>query len=288
MNDFTGAILERLGETFNPQALGAGFASWAENLFFAVLTFLVYYALWRLLKLVIVPVLKRMEVDDTGRTFFQTVARVVILTLGGVAALAEVGINTASLIASLGVAGLTIGFAARDALSNIISGIFIFWDRPFVLGDLIEVDGKYGRVDRITLRSTRVVTVEGKMLAIPNAEVVNTTVASYTNFPHLRLDIPITIGVEENLGRVRSILLDLVAGDDAYMKDPEPLVVVEALNDYNVQISLRAWLDNERDHIRKRFELREAAFEALRSAEVDMPYETIKALTVRMDGEAAA
>lgn len=289
MNDFTSAILARLGETFNPESLGSGLASWTENLFFAVLTFLVYYAIWRLIRLVMIPVLKRMDVDDTGRTFFQTVARVVILTLGAVAALAEVGINTASLIASLGVAGLTIGFAARDALSNIISGIFIFWDRPFVLGDLIEVDGKYGRVDRITLRSTRVVTVEGKMLAIPNAEVVNSTVASYTNFPHLRLDIPITIGVEENLGRVRSILLDVVSGDEEYMADPPPQVVVEALNDYNVQVSLRAWLDNERDHIRKRFELREDAFEALRSAEVDMPYETIKALTVplRQEGQAA-
>lgn len=288
MNDFVGAIFDRLGETFNPEALGAGVASWTENLFFAALTFLVYFAIWRLLRLVIVPVLKRMDVDDTGRTFFQTVARVVILTLGAVAALAEIGINTASLIASLGVAGLTLGFAARDALSNIISGIFIFWDRPFVLGDLIEVDGKYGRVDRITLRSTRVVTVEGKMLAIPNAEVVNSTVASYTNFPHLRIDIPITVGVEENLGRVRSTLLELVAGDDDYMDDPPPRVVVEALNDYNVQVSLRAWIHDERAHITKRFELREAAFEALRSAGVDMPYETIKNLTTVIPAAPAA
>lgn len=288
MNDFVSAIFDRLGETFNPEALGAGVASWAENLFFAALTFFVYYAIWRLIKLVIVPVLKKMDVDDTGRTFFQTVARVVILTLGAVAALAEVGINTASLIASLGVAGLTLGFAARDALSNIISGIFIFWDRPFVLGDLIEVDGKYGRVDRITLRSTRVVTVEGKMLAIPNSEVVNTTVASYTNFPHLRLDIPVTVGVEENLGRVRSTLLELVAGDEDYMTDPPPRVVVEALNDYNVQVSLRAWIHNERDHIQKRFELREAAFEALRSAGVDMPYETIRSLATVVPAAPAA
>jgi hypothetical protein len=66
--------------------------------------------------------------------------------------------------------------------------VFIFWDRPFVLGDLIEVDGKYGRVEKITLRSTRVITVEGKMFTIPNAEVMNSTVASYTNFPHLRIE----------------------------------------------------------------------------------------------------
>jgi len=288
MNEFVSAVLNRLGETFNPESLGAGLATWTENLFFALVTFLVYYAIWRLIRLIIIPLLRRMDVDDTGRTFFETVARVVVLTLGAVAALAEVGINTTSIIASLGVAGLTIGFAARDALSNIISGIFIFWDRPFVLGDLIEVDGKYGRVDRITLRSTRVVTVEGKMLAIPNAAVVNSTVASYTNFPHLRIDIPITVGVGENLSRVRSVLLDIIAGDPDYMVDPSPRMVVEALNDYNVQVSLRAWIHDERDHLLKRFELREAAFEALRSANVDMPYETIKNLTTVLPAAPAA
>ncbi len=222
MNEFLGAMRTRLAETFDPELLAQSIANWAENLVFAVLTFLVYYFLWRGIRIVLVPLLKRIDVDETGRTFFQTVMRVVILTLGVVAALAELGINTASLIASLGVAGLTIGFAARDALSNIISGVFIFWDRPFVLGDLIEIGGKYGRVDRITLRSTRVVTVEGKMLAIPNAEVVNSTVASYTNFPHLRIEVPITVGVEENLGRVRALLLGVIAGDPDYMDKPAP------------------------------------------------------------------
>jgi small conductance mechanosensitive channel len=83
-------------------------------------------------------------------------------------------------LASLGIAGLTLGFAAKDTLSNVISGLFIFWDRPFVVGDLIEMDGKYGRVEDITLRSTRVVTPDGKMLAIPNSAIVNSSVWSRT------------------------------------------------------------------------------------------------------------
>ncbi len=288
MNEILSAIRLRLAQSFDPDILAENFANWAENLLFAVVTFAVYYLVWRLLKLVLVPLLKRMEVDETGRSFFQTVTRVLILTLGVVAALAELGINTGSIIASLGVAGLTIGFAARDALSNIISGVFIFWDRPFVLGDLIEIDGKYGRVDRITLRSTRVVTVDGKMLAIPNTEVVNSTVASYTNFPHLRLDVGVTVGVEENLGNVRSTLLGLIEGDPEFMSDPAPDVVVTELNDYNVAMSLRAWIHDERRHIPLRLKLREQAFEALRSADVDMPYETIKNLTVYPEGVPAA
>lgn len=288
MTAFFRAFRTRLAESFNPELLAQGAASWTENLLFAALTFLVYYMLWRLVSMVLVPALQRVDVDDTGRSFFQTVARAVILTLGVVAALGELGINTASVVASLGVAGLTIGFAARDALSNIISGIFIFWDRPFVLGDLIEIDGKYGRVDRITLRSTRVVTVDGKMLAIPNAAVVNSAVASYTNFSHLRIEVPITVGVEESLGRVRALLLGCVEGDTDYMDEPAPEMVVSELNDYNVLVTLRAWLHDERKHIPKRFEMRERAFEALRSAGVDLPFETIKQITVFPEGQRVA
>ena len=288
MSELFRAVRARLSESFAPELLAESVTAWTENLLIAVLTFAAYFLVWRAVRLALIPVLKRLDVDETGRSFFQTVTRVLILTLGVVAALSELGINTASLIASLGVAGLTIGFAARDALSNIISGVFIFWDRPFVLGDLIEVDGKYGRVDRITLRSTRVVTVEGKMLAIPNAEVVNTTVASYTNFPHLRIEVPVTVGVEEDLGRIRRLLLDTVKDDPDFMDEPAPEMVVAQLNDYNVGIALRGWLHDERKHIKKRFELRERAFEALRTAGVDMPYETIKSLTVFPEGQKVA
>jgi len=138
------------------------------------------------------------------------------------------------------------------------------------------VGGAYGRVDRITLRSTRVVTPDGRMLAVPNTEIINKTVASYTNFPHLRIDVPVSVAVDSDLDRVREILLDLVREDPAYLKSPAPVAVVTALNDYNVVLELRAWLDNERNHIPARVALREAAFRALLGAGIDLPFETLR------------
>lgn len=196
--------------------------------------------------------------------------------MGAVNGLAAIGVNTASLLTSLGIAGLTIGFAARDALSNLISGLLIYWDRPFVIGDLLEVGNHYGRVEKITLRSTRVITTDGRMLAVPNTEIINTTVASYTNFPHLRIDVPVTVGVNEGIGQVRETLLGLVRDNPAYMHDPEPKVVVTALNDYNVQVELRAWAHDERRHVELRTGLREAVFNALNRAGIDMPFETLR------------
>ena len=161
-------------------------------------------------------------------------------------------------------------------MSNLISGILIFWDRPFVIGDLVEVEGHYGRVERITPRSTRIVTVDGRMLAVPNSTVINTTVASYTNFPHLRLDISVTVAVTEDLDRARETLLDLVSNDPTIIDDPPPRVVVTALNDYNVSLELQAWIEDEKMHIPKTFELRESVFKTFTQAGIDMPYETLQ------------
>lgn len=272
-------ITKRLRELFDPgRIVGYLVGDLLPDIIVALVTFAAFYVLWRVAKRAL-RALDRTKLDDTARSFIVQVVKYAVFTVGVVSALSQLGVNTASLLASLGVAGLTLGFAARDTLSNLISGIFIFWDRPFVVGDLIETGDHYGRVSEITLRSTRVVTPDGKMLAIPNTQIVNSTVASYTNFPNLRLEVDATVAVTEDLGRARRVLLDLVEGDERFLDDPAPDVVVTALNDYNVALRLRAWLRDERNHIPERFELRERAFVALTEAGVNMPYETLEVHT---------
>ena len=283
MSEFFQGIVTRFAALFEPQTLGESVAQLIANGVLGVATFAVYYLLWKLLDRVTVAITRRTGVDRTAEDFARTILQFVVLALGVVSALGAMGVNTASLLTSLGIAGLTVGFAARDALSNIISGILIFWDRPFVIGDLVEVGGEYGKVDRITLRSTRIVTPDGRMLAVPNTEIINRTVASYTNFPHLRLDVAVTVGVKEDLDRVRRLLLSLLEGDTRFMTDPAPVVVVQQLNDYNVLMELRAWIADERRHVELRCALREEMFRALTETGVDMPFETLRVepLTVR-------
>ena len=155
-------------------------------------------------------------------------------------------------------------------------------ERPFVIGDLVEIEDNYGTVDQITLRSTRIITSDGKMLAVPNADIINKTVASYTNFPHLRLDIEATVGVEEDLEQVRQVLLAQVAQDPDFLPDPSPRVIVTRLNDYNVAVELQVWLKNEREHVDERSALRERAFDALRTAGIEMPFETLQLLPLEV------
>lgn len=276
MDSFIDAVLTRLREQFDPAVMGPVLVSMFTNVVIGFLTFAGFYALWWVIDRFAGAVLRRGDVDQTSASFARTILKFLILAFGVVQALSAIGVNTAALVTSLGVAGLTIGFAARDALSNLISGILIFWDRPFVIGDLVEVEGHYGRVDRITPRSTRIVTVDGRMLAVPNATVINSTVASYTNFPHLRLDISVTVAVTEDLERTREILLKLVRDDPSILNDPPPRVVVTALNDYNVNLEVQAWIEDEKQHIPKTFEMREAIFTTLTTAGVEMPFETLQ------------
>jgi small conductance mechanosensitive channel len=287
MNEFFRNILKRLVEIFDPEVLGAKAADWIANLVVALITFAAFYLGWLLVQIGLKQFFKRSEIDETTQEFAKTILKYTILLIGAVNALSSMGVDTAGLLASLGIAGITIGFAARDAFSNLISGILIFVDRPFVIGDLIEVGGNYGRVDQITLRSTRIITPDGKMLAVPNTEMINKTVSSYTNFPHLRLDIDIAIGVDENIDRVRHVILSVLDGDEDILDAPAPVVFVTELNDYNVVLQLRAWIDQERTHVEKRAELYEKLWEALNQAKVDMPFETLQLapLDVKINGQ---
>lgn len=278
------ALQARLQDTFDVTRMIEALIAWVPNLLAAIIVVIVYWMVWRLARVAAGAYIRRSGVDAMLAEFIQSTLKYVLITIGFVSALGQLGINTAALLTSLGVVGITIGFAARDAVSNIISGIFIFWDRPFVIGDLVEIGGEYGRVSSITLRSTRVVTTDGRMLAVPNSEVVNKTVASYTNFPHLRLEVDFTVAVTENLQKVRRTALAVCEGNPALMRDPPAEVVVTALNDYNVAMQLRVWLDDEKTHVPARFALREKLFEALRSAGVEMPFETFALTPVEVRG----
>jgi small conductance mechanosensitive channel len=281
-------IWQNLKEKFEPQAIAGYLSEKIPEILTATILFTVFVLLWLLVERALKPLFRRVNLDPTLASFVQSVSKTVILTIGLLTAFKELGVDISSILASLGVAGLTLGFAARDALSNIISGFFIFWDRPFVLGDLIELEGYYGKVEDITLRSTRIVTPDGRMLAIPNTKVINSAVASYTNFPFLRVEVDLSVGVQEDFFRLRRIFRNLIEEDERYLQQPEPEMVIEILGDFNVGVRFRVWIRDEKQHIPMRYELREKLFEAFRRAGVDMPYETVNITPLEIVGQSAS
>ena len=159
MEALAAAVPTQVDLPFLSESLLADLQSTAGDMLAAALTLFVFWLVWKGLELALVPLLERSRLDTTSAHFVRTVVRYLVLAIGGVAALGELGINTTSLVASLGVAGLTLGFAARETLANVIAGLFIYWDRPFVIDDLVEIGDHYGRVDRITMANS----IEGRV-----------------------------------------------------------------------------------------------------------------------------
>jgi small conductance mechanosensitive channel len=271
-------LWEELGKYFNYDVIAAQVILISKNALKAGIILLAFYILYRILKRVILKVVEKFELEKTVVNFLFLGLKYVVLIFALVTALDQIGVNIASLVAGLGIAGIAIGFAAKDTLSNIVAGIFIFWDRPFYIGDLVEIEGEYGEVQNITLRTTRIVTPDGRLVSIPNQKIAENKIISYTMFPHLRLDIGVTIGTGEQIEPARQELLKLVRGDKRFMPDKEPVVLVKELGDYYTALELRVWLDKVRNHIPIRAELREKIFNAFTAAGIDMPFEKIEIL----------
>ncbi len=269
-------ILERLREIFSADRIGSSIAHFAPRLVIALVIFAFFYLSYRLLRFVLARVTRRAKVEPTAATFLLMALKYVVLIAGLVMALEELGLDVTTILEGIGIIGIALGFAAKDTLSNIIAGFFLFWDKPFVIGDLIEVSDEYGEVREITLRSTRILTVDGKLISMPNSVIVNSKVRSYTMSPHLRLDIDVTIAVYEKIAAAREAILAIVRGDQKFLTDPPPEVVVITLGDYYVKLELKVWLRDPRIHIPVREELREGIKNALDSAGIVMPYETIE------------
>ena len=275
-------ILERLGQVFDPHRIAEWAARVIPNVILGALVFAVFYLVYRAVSWIVSRLASRVGLERTAVNFIVIGFRFVILGTGTMAALQQAGVDVTSLIAGLGIFGIALAFAAKETMANLAAGLTILWDKPFVVGDLIEAADEYGEVRQVTLRTTRIVTVDGKLVSIPNSTIINSKTKSYTMEPHLRLDIDVTVGVNEDISKARQAMLAIVAGDKRFLPVPAPEVLVTGLGSYFVGMQLRVWLDDARIHIRVAAELRERVKRALDEAGVVMPYETLNVILSRI------
>jgi len=190
------------------------FSNFLSKIINTLVVIIIYYLLWKIIKLILNKVFNKINTEKTLSNFLLNMVIGILTVFALINILLIFGMNTGSILASLGVFGLAIGLAAQDFLTNIISGLLIFWDKPFVIDDLIEINNNYGKVEKITMRTTKVVTQDGKLLTIPNKTVVNNIVASYTNFPNLRIAVNFTVDVNEDIDKIRNVLFKLVENEN--------------------------------------------------------------------------
>ena len=181
------------------------------------------------------------RVDKTLRPVIASIVRYVILIFVVIAVLAQFGVQTTSIIAVLGAAGLAVGLALQGTLQNIAAGFMLLFLRPFQIGDYINAEGVEGTVLEIGLFVTEMKTFNGMYLAVPHSRLWGSTILSYTRHPTRRTDLTVGIGYGDDIDKAQTVLMELLTSEPRILDDPAPQIFVKELADSSVNLTLRAW-----------------------------------------------
>jgi small conductance mechanosensitive channel len=211
------------------------------------------------------------RVDQTLRPVIASVVRYTILVFVLIAVLAQFGVQTTSVIALLGAAGLAVGLALQGTLQNIAAGIMLLFLRPFRVGDYIDAEGLSGTVGEIGLFTTELRTYQGIYLEVPNAKLWNRAILNYSRVAARRLDIVVGISYDDDIDKAQAALLDLMTSDGRANAEPEPQVMVKELADSSVKLNLRCWAAAD-DYWSLLFDLNKAVKQRLDAEGISIPF----------------
>ncbi|MEX0921638.1 MAG: mechanosensitive ion channel domain-containing protein [Rhodovibrionaceae bacterium] len=215
--------------------------------------------------------LSRPRFDATLALIFSAVVRYFIIIIVLVAILSQFGVQTASIIAALGAAGLAIGLALQGTLSNIAAGVMLLFLRPFQVGDYIDAEGIGGTVDELGLFTTQMRTADGIYVSVPNSSIWNRQIMNYSRLPTRRIVIPVGISYSDDIDQAQQILMELMQGDSRVLQSPEPQVLVTGLGDSSVDLSVRCW-SSTGDYWGLLWDLNKASKELLEHAGITIPF----------------
>ena len=209
--------------------------------------------------------------DPTVLSFAAQVVRAVVIIVGMIAVLQRLGVQTTSIIAVLGAASRAVGLALQGTLSNVASGIMLLVLRPYRVGDVVDVGGMSGTVQRLDLFTTQLSNGNNHKIVIPNSKVLSDPLTNITGQKTRRIEIKFGVGYGDDLNKARAVLADVASAHPKILKDPAPWTGVTALLDSSVQITLHAWV-NVADFWQTQADIMQGGKEALDAAGIDIPY----------------
>ena len=209
--------------------------------------------------------------DPTVLSFATQVARVIVYIIGFIAVLQRLGVQTTSIIAVLGAASLAVGLALQGTLSNVAAGVVLLVLRPYRVGDVIEIGGVSGSVQRLDLFVTQMSNANNHKIVVPNGKVLGDVIINLTGQKTRRIEILFTVGYSANLKQARAVITEVAGAHEKVLDDPAPWAGVTDLLDSSVQVTLHAWVLVD-DWWQVRSDLTESAKEALDAAGIEIPF----------------
>lgn len=238
-------MLESLGNIDINQHLPT-LITWATNILLAIVILLVgFWVAGKVNKMIVGTSKKHTDLDDTLFRFLGSIARYIIMAFVIIAVLNRFGVQTASIVALLGAAGLAVGLALQGAMSNLAAGVMLLIFRPYKVGDFIDAAGQFGNVTQIDLFTTILETFDHQQIIIPNSKIWGEQIVNHSHYNIRGVDMHFGVAYKENTDAARKVIDAVLANHPHILKEPAPFVEVEKLNDSSVDFIVRPFCKGE-------------------------------------------
>ncbi|EGM71327.1 mechanosensitive ion channel family protein [Shewanella sp. HN-41] len=241
------------------------------KILFAIIIFFVGKYFSGVAQKLVRKLLNSRKIDPTVVSFVANLTWAVVFVFTVIATLGQIGVQTASLVAVLGAAGLAVGLALQGSLSNFASGVLMVLFRPCRVGDYIEAAGIAGTVDEITIFSTKLRTPDNKVIVAPNSAIMNGTITNYSASENRRIDLVIGVSYSADIALTKKVLTDILDNNQYVLKDPSYTVGLSELANSSINFVVRPWVKTA-DYWIARFEILEQIKNALDAANIEIPF----------------
>lgn len=259
------------GKFISWDAIVQWFLDLIPKLIGALLVFVVGWWLSGFIAKIILKAMERGKVDVGIRTFLHSCLKSVLKVIFFITALATLGMNVTTLVAAIGTAGVTLGLALKDSLSNFASGVIILFNNTFKVGDFIEVNEHTGTVKRIELMFTTLATVDNKRLVIPNSVMTSSMITNYTAKSVRRLDLSVGVAYGSDIAIVKRAINSALTASGHVHLDMDTKVGIASFDDSAITFDIKVWVDTD-TYNDSRYEINEKILAALNHAGVEIPY----------------
>jgi small conductance mechanosensitive channel len=214
---------------------------WGINITMALIIFVVGKFVVGIISKVLGKVMTKAKVDKILVEFIRSIVKTVLLLFVVIASLNQLGVDTTSLIALIGAAGLAIGLSLQSTLQNLAAGVMLIIFRPFKDGDFIDAGGVVGTVEKIQIFNTVMRTGDNREMIVPNGAIFGGTITNFSAKETRRVDMVFGIGYDDDIRKAKEVIKNILEADDRVLKDPEPLIAVGELADSSVNFNVRPW-----------------------------------------------
>lgn len=216
-----------------------------KHLLVAALVFVVGRLIIGIINKLVAKLLSRRHIDASVQSFLRSLVKIMLTVLLIISVIGALGVNTTSFAALLASAGVAIGMALSGNLQNFAGGLVILLFKPYRVGDWIEVQGVQGKVQEIQIFHTLLLQADNKVVFIPNGSMSTAVVVNYTRTDTRRVEWTVGIDYGESVDKAKDVILNTIKADQRIQTDPEPAVLVSALADSSVNLTVRVWVKND-------------------------------------------